>query len=431
MIFRNFLAKLVLEGILKKEDSPISLQYELADYMYKNKEVPTFFPNLGKGEFRLASGICSQRELMAMGLGIQKEEMLHKLSWAFENPSPNPIVEKALCQEKVSKEVDLFCLPIPHFFPKDGGPYISAGVVITRHPEWGLNASYHRLMLLDKNSFTLRIVEGRHTHAAYCKSNRHLQAAVCIGNSQAVMLAASMSPEAGIFEMNIANSLDPTPLVQCKTKDLLVPADCEIVLEGWILDKTTSEGPFVDLTGTYDFVRQQPIFQVDCITYRENPIFQSLLPGQNEHKLLMGMLKEPTLYSQINKVVSCKNVVLTPGGCCWFHAVIQICKKHPDDGIKALKAAFEGHKSLKHAVVVDEDIDIYNSQEIEWAIATRFQADRDMLVLTDEPSSSLDPSAKHTPGQKSKTAKLGIDATIHDTQPREKFTRVSYFSNKN
>lgn len=378
MKFRELLQKLEESGKLVQENKTISLQYEMADYMTKNKERPALFSNIGKPGFRFASGICSQREYMAMGLEIEQNEMLQRLSSAFENPSVNAVVEDAPCQEIVSTDVDLLSLPIPRFFPKDGGPYISAGILITRHPDYGLNASYHRLMLLDKNNFTLRIVEGRHTHAAYCKTNRRLQAALCLGNSQAVMLASSMSPEAGIFEMSIANTLDPTPLVSCKTKDLLVPADCEIVLEGWILDKMVAEGPFVDLTGTYDFVRQQPVFQIDCITHRKNPIFQSLLPGQNEHKLLMGMLKEPTLYSQINKVVSCKNVVLTPGGCCWFHAAIQICKKNPDDGMKALKAAFEGHKSLKHAVVVDEDIDIYNSQEIEWAIATRFQADREI-----------------------------------------------------
>ena len=126
----------------------------------------------------------------------------------------------------------------------------------------------------------------------------------------------------------------------------------------------------------------------------------------------MGMPREPTIYAEVNKVARCLNVHITPGGASWLHAVVQIAKQAPDDGMRAIEAAFRGHGSLKHVWVVDEDVNIFDPNDVEWAVATRFQADRDLVVLSDQPSSSLDPSARHVPGEKSRTAKMGLDATI-------------------
>ena len=201
-------------------------------------------------------------------------------------------------------------------------------------------------------------------------------------------------------------------MVRCLTNDLRVPAEAEFVLEGRITHRTVAEGPFVDLTETWDIVRQQPVIEIDCITHRRDAIYHALLPGQLEHKLLMGMPREPSIYAAVNDVCTCRNVSITPGGASWLHAVVQIDKQHADDGRKAAEAAFRGHGSLKHVVVVDADIDLYDPQDVEWAIATRFQADRDLMVWEDQPSSSLDPSAPHVPGQKSRSAKMALDATI-------------------
>jgi UbiD family decarboxylase len=159
-----------------------------------------------------------------------------------------------------------------------------------------------------------------------------------------------------------------------------------------------------------------------------------------EHKLLMGLPREPTIFQAVSKVANCLNVSITPGGMSWLHAVVQIAKQGPDDGRRAIEAAFQGHRSLKHVVVVDEDVDPYDSAQVEWALATRFQADRDLVVLPDQPSSSLDPSAKLMPAGKSvpagaRTAKMGLDATVpwidHAGQPldadeRQAYRKVSY-----
>ena len=220
-----------------------------------------------------------------------------------------------------------------------------------------------------------------------------------------------MAPPPGVDEMSIAQALAPTPMALC-ANGIRVPAEAEFVLEGRITHELVPEGPFVDLTGTYDFTRRQPVIEIDRVTHRRDAVYQALLPGKLEHRLLMGMPREPTIYAEVNKVARCLNVNVTPGGASWLHAVVQIAKRSPDDGAKAIEAAFRGHGSLKHVWVVDEDIDIFDPNDVEWAVATRFQADRGLVVLTEQPSSSLDPSAHHVPGQKSRTAKMGLDATV-------------------
>jgi UbiD family decarboxylase len=306
-------------------------------------------------------------------------------------------------------------------------------VAFINDPDTGPNASFHRLLRLGRTRLAARLVEGRGTHTAWRKTKDDLLVAICIGLPLHVLLAASMAPPPGVDELTIARALAPTSIATCANacpaksptegsgepgrRGIRVPAEAEFVLEGRITHELVSEGPFVDLTGTYDFVRQQPVIVVDRITHRRDAIYQALLPGRLEHRLLMGMPREPTIYAEVNKVARCLNVHVTPGGASWLHAVVQIAKQTPEDGRRAIAAAFRGHGSLKHVVVVDADVDIFDPHDVEWTIATRFQADRDLLILADQPSSSLDPSAKHVPGQKSRTAKMGLDATIHWDTP--------------
>lgn len=182
----------------------------------------------------------------------------------------------------------------------------------------------------------------------------------------------------------------------------------------------------MDLTETMDIVRQQPVVEIDLITHRRQPIFHALLPGGLEHRLLMGMPREPTIFAEVNKVVRCTGVAITPGGASWLHAVVQIDKRAPGDGRAAIEAAFRGHGSLKHVWVVDTDIDIFDPLAVEWAVATRFQADRDLVIMSAQPGSSLDPSGEHVPGQKSRTAKMGLDCTIPWGKERSKFEKGQY-----
>ena len=426
MGFRSFLEQLDRDGKLMRIGKEVSTEYELAGIVDALGEKPVFFEKVKESSIPVVAGLVSSKELIARALNIKKEQLLHKLSSAIENPLPPDVVEKGECQEIVEKDVDLTKLPIMRYTEKDGGKYIASAIAVIKDPELGRNTCFHRLMLLDKNMFVARIVEERGTDTALKKSGGELDIALCIGNSTAVLLAAATSLPKGVDELGMANVLEKTELVKCRTIDVEVPRDCEIVLEGRITKERAPEGPFLDLTGIVDKVRQQPVIQIKCITHREKPIYQTILAGRNEHKFLMGMPKEPTIFNEVNKVCECKDVYITPGGCSWLHAVVQIKKQNLDDGKKAIRAAFEGHKSLKHCVVVDDDINIYDQNEVEWAIATRFQADKDAVILPNQTGSSLDPSGDLTEGKKATTCKMGLDATIPFKETGKGFEKEEY-----
>jgi UbiD family decarboxylase len=425
--FRSFLEQLRKNGELTSISKPVSTEYEIASIIEALGEKPVFFESVKESSIPVAAGLLSSKDLIARSLGINRSQLLPKLSRAIENPAPPKVVAEGECQEVVWRDVDLSKLPIMRYTEKDGGKYIASAVAIVKDPETrNRNMCFHRLMLLDKRRFVARIVEDRGTDSALKKAGGELDVALCIGNSTAVLLAAATSLPKGVDELGMANALEKTELVKCRTVDLEVPRDCEIVLEGRITKGKAAEGPFLDLTGIVDRVRQQPVVEIKCITHRAQPIYQTILAGRNEHKFLMGMPKEPTIYNEVNKVCRCTDVYITPGGCSWLHAVVQIRKQNPDDGKKAIAAAFEGHKSLKHCVVVDEDINIYDPHDVEWAIATRFQADKNTVILSNQPGSSLDPSGDLLEGKKATTAKAGLDATTPISTTGKGFRKEQY-----
>ncbi|HIH23099.1 TPA: UbiD family decarboxylase, partial [Candidatus Micrarchaeota archaeon] len=358
------------------------------------------------------------RELVCEYLGCGKNELIPKLINAINHPSKPELIETqdagyeiAPVLEVTEPEVDLSKFPIPFHAEKDGGPYFSSAVVIAQDKELGRNCSFHRMMVIGKDKVVMRILP-RHLSEFIKRAGDAdgggLDVAFDVGAPINVLLAAATSVEIGTDELGIANTLMPFRTVRL-SNGIEVPADAEFAFEGRVnANELVDEGPFVDLTETYDIVRKQPTMKITKVYHRREPIWHVLLPGGLEHKILMGMPREPTIFNEVNRVCECTGVNITPGGCSWLHAVVSIRKKSEDDGKKAIEAAFKGHKSLKHVVVVDDDIDIYNPNSVEWAIATRVQADKSVVIKTGERGSSLDPSAD--PYTYS-TTKMGIDAT--------------------
>jgi 2,5-furandicarboxylate decarboxylase 1 len=432
---RGYLDSLRSQGRLTVVSREVKPELETAGVVHALDEAPIVFERVCGSRYPIVAGLCSRRDDLAAALGTTTSQMMFTLAKALRAPLDPPVTDRAPCQEIVEGQVDLHSLPVLTHLGGDGGAYITAGVVVVNDPQTGRNAAIHRLMVLDEHRLAARLVENRGTDTAWRRSSGDLEVAICIGNSPAVLIASAMSPAPGVDELAIAQALAATPLVRCRTVNVMAPADAEIVLEGRITHELVDEGPFLDLTETMDIVRPQPVIQIQCITHRRDAYYQALLPGGLEHRLLMGLPREPTIYEAVNRVCQCINVALTPGGGGWLHAVVQIRKQHPDDGLKAAEAAFRGHGSLKHVWVVDEDINIFDPTQVEWSVATRFQADHGLLVWPDEPGSSLDPSGRHVPGQKSRTAKLGLDATIPWHKPdgslrtdveRASFLRVHY-----
>ncbi|MBN1214723.1 MAG: UbiD family decarboxylase [Candidatus Lokiarchaeota archaeon] len=409
MGFREHIKKLEEEGILRKVDIEVSRNLEISGILKEIEPTPVIFNKIKDNNFQVIGNLFCTKQSIASYFNTIPSNLIPLLTKAIDNHSEPEIITNASCQEIIENSIDLDSLPILTHCEKDGGPYISSAVVVTRDPEYGQNLDFHRAMQFSKNKFATRIVRGRNFHT-FLERNGELDVAFCIGNTPNVLIAAATSVDIGIDELRIANALEPINITKAKTVDLLVPAESEFILEGRVfLEEKHAEGPFVDLTETYDMIREEPIFEVKAITHKKDAIWQALLPGALEHKILMGMPREPTIFKKVNeKGVKCLDVNVNPGGCSWLHAIVQIEKKNENDGKIAIEGAFEGHKSCKHVFIVDKDIEIYDPLSVEWAMATRFQGDNDMIIKDKEPGSSLDPSAE--PGTKL-TTKIGFDLT--------------------
>jgi UbiD family decarboxylase len=423
MSLRSYLQRLEARQAIVHVQKPISKTYEIASVLKQFEPQAICFDRVKESEFRVMGNLFCTKASFADYFGIPVNQIIPLLKNAIEHPTPPQQVTQAACQEVVDLNPNLDCLPILRHCEQDGGNYISSGVVLARHPQHGQNADFHRMMQFSPTEMAVRVVSSRHFDT-YLKDLKQIDVAICIGNAPNVLAAAATSVELGLDELSIANSLEPLQVVKAKTVDLWVPAETEFVLEGTIfLDRKHAEGPFVDLTETYDVVREEPVFVLKAITHRRDAIWHALLPGALEHKLLMGMPREPTIFKKVNEVVRCLDVNINPGGCSWLHAIVQIEKQHEDDGKKAIAAAFAGHRSCKHVYVVDADVDIYNPLEVEWAMATRFQGDQDLVILDRAPGSSLDPSSE--PGTH-RTTRVGFDLTHPLETQGKSFTKAAF-----
>ena len=404
------LAKLVkvldAKGMLTRVSKPVDPKYEVSTLMKMLDGRVLLFDHVKGSTMPVIANICSTRDLVAAGLGIRRNELIAKLTEAIDHPKKARVMD---AQGYLEVGADLSKLPILTHYPKDPGPYISSGVVASGDKEYGVNLSYHRAEVLGKDKLVLRILQ-RHFDTYIQRGLREF--AICISSPVQVLVGAAISVEAGISEADIANALEETPLLRLDGH--LVPS-CDIVITAELTGELHDEGPFLDLTETFDIVRKQRVAQVKKIYMRKDAMYHALLPGGLEHKVLMGMPREPTIYREVAKVCDVKDVLVTPGGCSWLHGAVSIHKRHPDDGRKAIEAAFKGHKSMKHVFVVDDDINIHDPTDIEWAMATRFQADKNMITFR-EKGSSLDPSSDMDTQM---TCKVGFDLTIPEGGKKE------------
>lgn len=373
---------------------------------------------------KAVGNLFSTRKKIADALNIPENEIVKTLIDAVENPCETELTEKPEFRCR-GIGTDLTGLPVCRYYPEDGGRYVSSGVIVSEY-KGKRNVSFHRMMLIGGNSIAVRLVP-RHLHKMYCEAKENgdeLKIAICIGARPEVLLAAATSTAYETDEMDIASALcmksSGKPLsVGLTDNGLRVPSECDYVFEGRITAESTDEGPFVDITGTYDYVRTQPVIVIDKAWACSDPYFQFIVPGKEEHYLFMGLPREPMMYIAVkNAIGDVSDVRLTEGGCCWLNGVVSIKKREEDDGINAGLAALDGHKSMKNVIVVDDDIDIFSDKEVEWAVATRFQATR-LKTLPNSKGSSLDPSAVD-----SVTCKVIIDATLPLDADRKSFTKA-------
>ncbi len=404
--------------------SKVSTKYEIAGITAKvDGSDAVLFENIRKSNFRLVSNLVGTRKRFALAVGGQENEIHSKVISAIKRAKKPKVVPSGKFMENQSK--NLLSMPIVTHFEKESGPFITSSIVHATNPDTGRqNSSFHRLMPIDKTHLSVRMVEDRHLHRSFMDAKAHgedLGVAITVGVHPAVSIAGAYQAEWGKDEMDIANSLlgGELSLTKLPYSGLNVPSGTEIVLEGKVLQDKTHPEWMVEMLQTYDHKRDQPVFELENMFHRNRPIFHDVLSGFSEHRLLMGMPIESKLNGDLKRAFSqTKRVSMTNGGCNWLHAVVQIKKKSESDPRKVIKKTFESHRSLKQVTVVDEDIDPDNAEAVEYAMATRFQADKDLVILSKVRGSSLDPSSDQ---KKLQTAKMGIDATCPLSKRAEGF----------
>ncbi|MEX2680429.1 MAG: UbiD family decarboxylase [Candidatus Sigynarchaeota archaeon] len=455
MEFREFLSFLKKNGMLIEIEKTCSTNLEIAYEIKTHEGKPVLFTSVKGHTIPVAANLFGFRGAFSIGtispaelkeksgaalLGEKRlpatdpRSFINKLYKAIEGrKKPEAILagQPAPCQEIIDKPGNLDSLPILKHLPGDGGKYITSGVAIYTCPKYGRNISFHRMMVLDRKRAVTRVVENRGLDTAIKeKKGEPLEAAIVIGNSSQVMIAASTSPPKGVDELSIANAISPFKVVKCRTVDVEVPVESEIVIEGRFLEERVDEGPFLDLTGTYDIIRKQPVFEVTCITRRKDAIYEALNPASLEHQLLMGLPREATMLAELSKFDYVKDVRMTAGSAHWFNAVVQVHRDKEIDPESIIQACFKGHGSLKNCTIVDDDIDIDDPNDVEFAITTRAQFDKNLYLYPKQQGSSLDPSANQITRE---TCKVGINATVprsgHGAGYNKNYSRISY-SNK-
>jgi 2,5-furandicarboxylate decarboxylase 1 len=431
--FRGFLDRLRQKGELVDLHQPVDIRHIAT--LVDQAKTALYFHNVIGYDMPVVSGIIRSRERAIMSMGCETYgEIEEKLKRALDNPIPPKMVKSSPTREVtvVGDEVDLYKLPIPMCSVYDGGPVITAGIVLAKDPELGINSGIYRFLVKEKGLTGIDLVTPNNMRLfadRAFKAGKPLPISISIGNHPFEIMGSGYRAPLGVDEMGIAGGMrgEPVELAPCQTIDLPYIADSEIVIEAEILPTgwTWPEGRFGEFTRLMGGLHWNPLVKVKAISRRKDAVYYALhMPWENT------WLAAPTRYAAIRQAlrtagVQVRDINVTLGGCAFWHAVISI-KKQAGEGKNALLAALSV-MDLKHVVVVDDDIDIFDPNDVEWAIATRVQGDRDIVVVTEARGKPLDPSLKPTPpGVVPTTAKVGIDATISEGIPKERFERISY-----
>ncbi len=433
--FRGLLARLERAGVLRRVKRDVDPRY--FSTLLEQARGPLLFERVKGFDGMAVGNVAGNRRCLTEGLGVSDREVGRRFAHAVEHPIAPVLVPDGPCQEVVytGDDIDLTRFPIPLISTKDGGPYIGGGIVVTKHPEFGRNVGFYRLMYRTPRETNMGILTHSDMYFYYQRARdegRPLEAAVAIGVHLDEQLAASYQAPLDVDEFTIAGGLrgEPVRLVRCKTIDVEVPADAEIVLEGEVLPEgfVYDEGRFGEWTQYLGEVLKLPLFRLKAITTRRDPIFHAFhMPWENDW--LKGPFVEGLAYQVLRQArIDVKAVNAPPGGGCAAVLYVAIKKHAPGDGKDALHALMGAIRNLKYAVIVDDDVDVYDPDQVDWALAFRVQADRDLVVVSGGRGTLLDPSTRPwelAPGQIATTSKLGIDATIPDRAPVGRFERMT------
>ena len=425
-MMRGALEKLRESGDLLVCEAPVDPKFELGAVLsYYNNEKPILFENVKGSGVAVAGGVFGNRRLICDMLGTTVEGRIPRMLNAIANPAKPTVVPTGPVQENiVTRGIDLLRMfPIPTSNELDSGPFITAGMIAYRDIETGRVHMAVRRFQVNKGASINVLVSPASPHLnamlkECARQDRTLECALILGYDASLLLASQISSSKyGLDKYEVDSALrgEPLELVRCHSIDFEVPAFAEIVLEGVIKPGNVGrEGPFAELMSYYSEVGEAPLMDITCVTHRNQPIFQHAFPCREEH-LAYGMVKEVEIYAALSHTVDVQDVNLTIGGGCRLHTVVSIKKRSAGDGKSAILGVLGYYKDIKHVVVVDDDVDIFDMLDVEAAIAARFQAGRDLLVVNGALGSPLEPSHLEA----GTSDKLGFDCTkpLGDTLP--------------
>lgn len=432
---RAYLSYLEERKQLLRVKEEVEVRYEIAAGIRKTSDIegPALLFERIKGYpgWRVLGGLFATRKLVALALGVPEAELLERyLALEEKRIAPEMVGDGPVKEIRwTGRDIDLYRLPVVTHSEKDVGPYITIGIQVGKDPDTGIrNVSIHRMLLLGKDRLSLWAPPDHHLGRMILKAEERgkgLEVATAIGVDPAVIIGSQAKVPLGVDEYDVAGGLRgaPVKLTKCETIDLEVPATAEIVIEGVTLPgERVPDGPYGEYPGCYSEAKQAPVVKVTAITMRRDPIYQTALTGfpVTENHTLIEYANAAVVYREARKISpEVKAVCVTPGGTFRHHVVVSIKKRHEEEARNVILGLLSLGIGLKQVTVVDEDIDVYNPMEVEWALSTRMQPDRDLIVIPRLVCSTLDPSVP----KPRTTAGWGIDATA-PLADRERFEKV-------
>ncbi|MEF9934555.1 MAG: UbiD family decarboxylase [Clostridium sp.] len=427
-MLRATMAKLQELGQIEVCSAPVDPKFELGAVLkHFDNQLPILFNNVKGYDMPVLGGLYGNRDLYHKLTDTNREGRIMKYMNAIADPKPTKILSNGPIMENIiTRNIDITrMLPAPTSHGKDNGAFLTAGMFIVRDPETGYTHMAVRRFQVNGPTNICALISGhspalREQFAEFEKINKPLECAVVLGYDATYLLASQIgSRRYGLDKHQVDSALrgEPLELVKCHTVDLEVPAYAEMVLEGVLVpNKREIEGPFGELMGYYGFVAPNPVMEVKCIMHRNNPVFQHAFPCREEH-LANGLIREVELYAALKNMVNVQDVNITIGGGCRLHAIVSIKKVKEGDGKAAILAALGSCYDIKHVVIVDEDIDIYDPSSVELALSSRVQASQDVVIVPGANGSGLEASHVY----RGVSDKMGIDATKPLNDPENYF----------
>lgn len=426
---RGWLALLEHRDELRRLSSEIDADQDVAAVLeHADGRYAVAFDAVRGAKFPLVGNTVPTRAHFALALGCPESDVLDRLAAAVRAPRPCSVVDeaKAPVLGRYEEGDDLLgdlALPVQH--ERDAGRYLTSALVLVRDPRTGkANLSINRLQVSGPRELRALLLPGRlrSIFAEHEAAGEDLPVALCLGVDPLLALASQSPPLAEVDDLEVASALHPAPLdvVPVAGVPVPVPARSEMVLVGaFRAGRRAEEGPFGEYPRTYGPSGPAPVLELSARWSRANPCLQTILSGGREHFWLGGLPREARLLQALRAAgIDVAAVRLTEGGSCRMHAVISVSSRTDGTARHAAMVAFTAVTTVKLAVIVDDDVDVFDDEQVEWALATRMQADRDMFVVPRTTGSSLDPST-----DKGTTAKLGVDATTPGDE-KQKFARM-------